>query len=534
MMRFLRACRHYFVMAGFFSLFINTLQLTFPLYMLAVFIYVLPHQQPDTLQALTALALVALVVMGLLELLRSRLLVRAGIKLDHLLSPVVIRHMLQDLGRLNSLNYTQGIRDINTLRNYLGGNAIFAFFDVPWIFIYLGIIYLAHPLLGLTATIGAIVILIIGLLQHFLTRKDTEAAEEVTREKQHWFGTSLRTAQEMHCMGLIPPAGVQFSRINDEELRLLDRSGHKGHILNAMGQSFAIFMQVAIFAVGAVLVLTQGANAGVIIAASVIMGRALAPINQGIGAWKQTAGAKSAWRNLSQLLAQDTPETPLETATLKGAVTVSQASLILGPLEILKDINIHLAPGQLMGLAGPNGAGKTTLCRLILGTWAPTQGTVLLDDQEVCRLNRDLLGPFLGYLPQNVELFSGTISENIARLGPVDDEKVLAAARQAGAHDMIIGLPEGYNTPIGDAGQSLSGGQRQRIGLARALYGQPRLVVLDEPNANLDHEGEQALLQALQSLKAQGTTTIMITHAPHLLADADRVVTLEHGMMVGG
>ncbi len=532
MMTFLRACSRHFVMAGFFSLFINTLQLTFPLYMLAVFIYVLPHHGLDTLLAMTLLALTGLLVMGLLELLRSRLLVRAGLKLDGLLSPAVIRRMLQDLGRQDSLHYTQGLRDIHTLRNYLGGSAIFAFFDAPWIFIYLGIIYLAHPLLGLTATAGAVVILTIGLLQHFLTRKDTAAAEAVAAEKNSSLGLSLRMAQELHVMGMLPAAGAACSRINDQELALLDRSGHKGHILNAVGQSFAIFMQVAIFAVGAILVLTQGANAGVIIAASVIMGRALMPINQAIGAWKQTAGAKSAWQNLNRLLARTTPATPLQTDSLRGAITVSQVSLQIGPFSILSDINFELAPGQLLGLVGPNGAGKTSLCRLILGTWMPTQGSVRLDDQEVAQLDRDALGPHLGYLPQNVELFTGTISENIARMGPVDAPKVLAAARRAGAHDLILSLPQGYDTFIGDAGQGLSGGQRQRIGLARALYGDPQLIILDEPNANLDQAGELALQEALAALKTQGATVIMITHAPQLLAQADKVVALELGVMV--
>lgn len=523
MIAYLRSCFKYFIFAGFFSLFINILHLTFALYMLAVYDNVLYSHSFSTLYTITALALTALAVMGCLELVRSRLLVRAGIKLDALLTRRVLKQMLQELCRVNSVGYTDGLTDINTLRNYLGGNSIFAFFDVPWIFIYLWVIYLVHPVLGITAAGGGIVILFIGLLQNSLTKKDMVKASSLNLQGRQWNLKSFRTALDIQSMGMINNAAAGFCRISDKELILQDRAGKIGHILGAVSQSFGILMQVIIFGTGAVLVLLDKANAGVIIAASIIMGRALAPINQGISAWRQTAGAKVAYANLDRLLKTYKEKKPLPFEILTGRLQVENASLSIGKISVLKSIDFSLEPGESMAIVGPNGAGKTSLCRMILGMWQPDQGVVKLDGLDVFQLDQDMMGPFLGYLPQNVELFSGTISENIARLGEVDSKKVVDAAQRAGAHETILKFARGYDTDIGEAGLSLSGGQRQRVGLARALYGNPKLVILDEPDSNLDKAGEQALVGALAELKASKTTTIIITHKPDLLSVVDKV-----------
>lgn len=528
-MVFLRACTKYFLFAGLFSIFINTLQLTFSIYMMSVYVNVLGSSSFPTLYAITALALGALVVMGLLEFCRSRLLVRAGIKLDNLLSRRVLKEMLQDMCRVDSIRYTQGLKDINTLRNYLGGNSIFAFFDVPWIFIYLWIIYLVHPVLGMTATGGAIVVLIIGLLQNGLTKKDIARSEVLKREGMQWISASFRTARELQSMGMIDNTAARFCEINDRELEIQSRTGTIGHMLGAVSQSFSVLMQVIIFGAGAALVLANMGNPGVIIAASIIMGRALAPVNQAIGAWKQTAGARTAYDNLKRLLEISENENPITLDILEGGLTVEGVSLDIGDTPILKSIDFELKPGEIMGLVGPNGVGKTSLCRMILGMWEPSKGVVKLDGHDVFKLDNDSLGQFLGYLPQNVELFSGTVKENIARMGEVDSKKIVAAAMRAGSHGTILKFPQGYETDIGEAGLSLSGGQRQRIGLARALYGTPKLVVLDEPNSNLDEAGEQALVGALNTLKQMGATTIMITHKPSLLYTADKILVLENG-----
>ena len=532
MKQYLVHCMRYFVFAGLFSLFINTLHLTFPLYMLAVYVRVLDSFSFATLYVMTAMALCALLVMGLLEFLRSRLLVRAGINLDRLLTRRALKQMLADLCQADNDGYTRALRDIHTLRNYLGGNAIFAFFDVPWILIYLLVIYLVHPVLGMTATAGAVVIFLMGLLQGRLTEDKTRKAGEVNQQGKHWLETSFRAARELHCMGMVESGAELFARINAREQVLQDRAGNISHFLGAAGQSFGIFMQVGIFGAGAALVLANEANPGVIIAASIIMGRAFAPINQGIAAWKQTAGAKAAYASLHQLLAGHENEDQEAVPSIEGCLEVQQAGLDIRGKTVLKGIDFFLSPGEIMGLVGPNGAGKTCLCRMILGMWAPDQGRVLLDGKEMHRLDKDALGRHLGYLPQGVELFAGTVAENIARMGTVEDEKVLAAARSAGAHEVILGFAQGYGTQVGEAGhQSLSGGQRQRVGLARALYGNPKLVVLDEPDANLDEAGDAALMKALRQLKQKGVTTVMITHKPALLSAVDKIMILRDGEM---
>ena len=529
---FLRRCAHYFLYAGLFSLFINTLHLTFSLYMLAVYNGVLGSSSLPTLQAITFLALAALAVWGCLEYCRSRLLIQAGIKLDSLLSRTVLKEMLRDLCRVDSLRYNEGLKDINTLRNYLGGSSIFAFFDVPWIFIYLGIIYLVHPILGLTATGGAVMVLLLGLMQSKLTQKDLLQARVFNAQGKRWLLTSLRSAGAVQSMGMIGAAAQGFCRPNNQELHLLNKAGRMNHALGSMSQSFSVLMQVIIFGVGAALVLGSEANPGVIIAASIIMGQALAPIKLGIGAWKQTADAKNAYDNLTRLLNLSGGKKDILVENVKGDLHVEQASLVIGEATVLRAIDFHLEPGEIMGLIGPNGAGKTSLCRLILGVWVPTSGSVRLDGRDVSLLDKESLGQFIGYLPQNVELFAGSVKENIARMGSVAADKVLEAAMNAGAHETILRFPQGYDTDIGEAGHSLSGGQRQRVGLARALYGNPRLVVLDEPNSNLDEAGEHALMQALHRLKNMGATTIMITHKPSLLSVADKILIMQNGEQI--
>ena len=532
MITFLRSCIKYFLFAGFFSLFINTLHLTFSLYMLSVYDKVLSSGSLPTLVVITAIALLALVVTGCLEFCRSTLLIRAGIRIDELLSRRVLKDMLQDMCRADSTKYTSGLKDINILRNYLGGNSIFAFFDVPWIFIYLWIIFLVHPVLGMTATGGAIVTLTLGLLQNNLTKKDMAEAGLFNNQGRQWVLASFRTARELQSMGMIHNAAQGFCRIHDEEMKLKDKAANISHILGSISQSFGLLMQVIIFGVGAALVVAHKANPGVIIAASIIMGQALAPVNQGISAWKQTSDARSAYDNLKKLLKTSENKVSLELETLNGDLKVEDINLDIGEAQVLKSIDFELKPGEIMGLVGPNGAGKTSLCRMILGMWAPSRGKVMLDGQDVFQLDNDDLGRFFGYLPQNVELFTGTVKENIARMGAVDDEKIVAAAKKAGTHEIVLRFPQGYDTDIGEAGQSLSGGQRQRVGLARALYGNPKLVILDEPNSNLDEEGEQALMGALRELKAMGATTIMITHKPALLSTVDKILVLENGEMV--
>lgn len=531
MRRFLRKCLKYFSFAGLFSLFINALYLTFPIYMLAIYVRVLTSYSFPTLYAVTILGLTALVVMGCLDLLRSRLLVQAGIEMDKSLSRGVLEKMLKKAGSINKDGYTQGLRDVNTLRNYFAGNAIFTFFDAPWVFIYLFIIYIMHPVLGYVATGGAVILFILGFLQEVMTRKELSAAQDWNQRDRNFILKSIRNSEMIHSMGMLGSMKGHWTRINDQEIGLQDGSAKKSQALQSMSKSFRMMMQVFIFGVGAYLVLLDLSSSGIIIAASIIMGRALAPVDQFLGTWKQTVEAKEAYKRLDHLIKTSPAEEKSSVAEPKGKLTIEDVSLSLNNMAVLKDISFTLSPGQIMGLMGPNGAGKTSLCRIALGVWAPTAGKASLDDLEISRWDLDKLGSTVGYLPQDVELFPGTISENIARMEEEDSQEVIAAAKKAGVHEVILRLPQGYKTDIGEYGGNLSGGQRQRVGLARALYGQPRLVVLDEPNSNLDEQGEKALMETLSSLKSEGVAILMITHKPSLLSKADNILMLKNGQM---
>lgn len=528
---FLKKCVHYFGVAAILSCFINTLYLTFPLYMLATYTRVLSGYSMSTLASLTILALSALLVLTLLTFVRSRLLVQAGVRMDRLMSRPVLKTMLAELSQVGSSGYNRGLQDVNLLRNYFGGNAIFAFFDVPWIFIYLWIIFLVHPVLGLTASGGGLVLLIVGIVQTLATRTDDERINEVNGMTQNFQAKCFRASQALRTMGMLGHGADHWNRIYGQGEKNRIRSENLSHALDAVSSSFRAMMQVIIFGAGALLVVLDKADAGVIIAASIIMGRALAPITQGIAAWRQTSGAVAAYGRLKRLMATPVSKEPVDTERLQGDLEVTDLGLHMegAPVSILSDVSFRLEKGEILGLVGPNGAGKTCLCRMILGMWQPTAGEVLLGGRNVYDLDQDMLGSFIGYLPQNVELFPGTVGQNIARLGELDSEAVVAAASMAGAHDTILRFSQGYETDIGEAGASLSGGQRQRVGLARALYGNPGLVVLDEPNSNLDNAGEAALVRALQQLSQKGITTIMITHKPDLLYHVDKILVLKQG-----
>jgi PrtD family type I secretion system ABC transporter len=532
MKKFLLKCRHFFVFAGVFSLFINTLYLTFPLYMLGVYVYVLDSFSMSTLAGLTVLALCALLTLGLLDFIRSRLLVKLGVRLDRLLSRRVLKLMLADLSRADSQGYTQGLADVNTVRNYFAGNAIFAFFDVPWVFIYLWIIYLVHPLLGMTATAGGLVLLAVGVLQTLTTRKDQAAVNQTKNLSQNFLNRSLQSSQVITPMGMVGNMAGVMDKISGMSDQNRSRVSNKSHIFTAVSTSFRAMMQVIIFGVGAALVVRNEAHSGVIIAASIIMGRALAPIDQAIGAWRQTAGAMNAYQQLDVLLKADIEKRTVHPDELEGDLVVNRVSLSFNEKPVLTDIDFTLKKGELLGIVGHNGAGKTCLCRLLLGMWAPTEGDVTINGVQLCDLDSDALGPLVGYLPQGVELFPGTVSQNIARLGEVDGQRVLEAASLAGAHETILRFPMGYETDIGEAGQSLSGGQRQQVGLARAFYQNPGLIILDEPNSNLDEAGEKSLAGALEQIKSKGAATlIMITHKPDLLSHVDKILVLKQGQV---
>ncbi|MDA3897001.1 MAG: type I secretion system permease/ATPase [Desulfobacteraceae bacterium] len=532
MRKFLKKWMKYFLFAGFFSLFINLLALTFPIYMLAIYDRVLTSHSLPTLITISIGAVFALLVLGILDFFRSRLLVKAGVDMDKTLSRPVMSEMLKASCRINKSSYTEGLKDINILRNYFAGNAIFGFFDAPWTPLYIIVIYLMHPILGLFALCAALLLFLLGLLQELLTRKRSGMADAIAGQERNFISTSMRNAEVIRAMGMTDGIKDHWKGLNREVMILQTQANRFAGALNSVSKSFRPATQVLIYGLGAYLVLQNESTAGVIIAASIIMRQALNPVEQLMNTWRQTVTARGAYKRIDDLIKSMDMDEKMELPPPEGQLTLEGVTLGSGEKIILNNISFSLSVGEQLGLIGPSGSGKTTLCRLMLGIWAAAAGTVRLDGADVFKWDKNHLGPYVGYLPQEIEFFSGTISENIARMGDVDPEKVISAAQMSGIHEMILKLGNGYDTQIGDhGGIRLSGGQRQRVAMARALYGEPKLIVLDEPNSNLDDAGEQALLKALAQLKELKITTIIVTHKPSLLNTVDKVLMLQDGQV---
>lgn len=533
MQEFLRSCRYFFGYAFFFSMFVNVLQLTFSIYMLQVYDKVLTSYNLSTLAVITIAAVIALVVLAMLEWIRSRLLVRAGIEFDRMLSLPVLNENLKNatVPAGGSASKQGNLRDVQMLRNFLGGNAVFAFFDVPWMPIYFALIFILHPDLGLVAVFGGVMVFILGLLTEKLTRKRLESATMLNAHAGNFLSATMRNASIVRSMGMIGNVAGRWAKMNDIVIELQTRASRSAGLLHSVSKSLRVGLQVLIYAVGAYLAVTHQSTAGVMIAASIVMGRALAPIDQAMATYKQSLEAHAAYKRLKDMLDQPKLPPSMELPDPVGELSTENLVFAANGRHIIKGVSFRLPAGQSLAIIGPSAAGKSTLCKLLLGIWTPTGGKVRIDRADIATWDSEKLGPFIGYLPQDVELFSGSIAENIARLGTVDSEKVIFAARLAGVHNMILSLPKGYDTQIGDQGAVLSGGQRQRIGLARALYNNPKVIVLDEPNSNLDEEGEACLLQAVQNLKQLHSTVVLVTHKPNILSLVDNIMLVQDGQI---
>lgn len=531
MKEYLRQIRSHFIYAAFFSFFINILQLTFSVYMLAIYDRVLPSYSMPTLMTLTVGALFAMAVFGLLSFLRSRLLIHSGNWLENRLNDKLLTTMIQDASRIQKIGAGNALSDLNTLRNFLSGSPIMALFDMPWTPLLLGIMFILHPMMGLVATAGGVAIIILSILQEVLTRKRINDANVINVAGRRFISASLRNAEIINSLGMTGNIVSHWNQDQQQVLQLQTRASRYAGVLQSMTRTLRMSMQIIIYGVGAYLTLRHESTAGIMITASIIMGRALAPIEQGMAMWKQTIEARAAHKRLAALLAviKETDATDLPAPT--GKLDVEGVTLALGGRSILQNVSFSLAKGEALGLIGPSASGKTCLCRTLLGIWPSMGGKVRLDGANVFQWRQEQLGPYLGYLPQDIELFPGTVSENIARMGDLDSEKVIAAAKNAEVHELILKLPMGYDTPIGEGGSALSGGQRQRIALARALYGNPVFVILDEPNSNLDDVGEKALVQTLLRMKQQGITSIIVSHKPSLLATVDKILMLNNGQV---
>jgi PrtD family type I secretion system ABC transporter len=521
----------YFVYAGLFSLVINLLLLVPPLYMLQVFDRVLASRSGETLAMLTVMAVGALVVMAMLDVLRARLLAGAGMVLDRTLGPRVLDGVLAHTARQSGAAYVNGLRDVNTLRGFLGGTGLLTLFDAPWLPFFLLVIFLFHPVLGATAATGAVLMIALAWLNERTTREPLERAQAEARRAARFIDANVRNAEVVSALGMLPAVTRRWGGLNDAALAERARAARLGGFFAGWTKFARQAIQLAMLAAGAYLVVAQDVTAGVMIASTILLGRALAPVETLVAGWRSLVEARAAWRRLDELLKGMSQQAHTELPAPKGRVEAEKVVFGLRDKPILRGVSFRLEAGEALGLIGPSASGKSTLARLIVGVWKPLSGVMRLDGADVATWPRESLGPHVGYLPQDVELFGGTVADNIARLAEPDAEKVIRAAQRAHVHEMILRLPKGYDTEIGEAGQALSAGQRQRVALARALYGNPRLVVLDEPNADLDSDGEVALLRTLQLLKSEAVTLVVITHRPSLLRGVDKMLVLREGVV---
>ena len=530
----LKACRDSFAYAAFFSLFVNLLLLVPAIYMLQVYDRVLSSGSVSTLVMLTLVTAFLFLVMGGLEWVRSQILIASSNRLDALLAPrvfdSVFRQSLVSSGKVAS---AQPLADLLQLRQFLTGPGLFAFFDVPWLPIYIAVMFLFHPLVGVAAIASALVLIGLAVWNELSIRGDLNEASQRSIEASNHTQRNLRNVDAIEAMGMLPRLRARWLEKQQEMLSLQTRASRRGGLVTDASKTFRVLIQTLILGLGAYLAIRHEISAGGVIAGSILLGRALAPLDQMIGTWRGFVSARESYHRLDQLLDGAPPRAP-PMALPKPQGTLSVEKLVVTPLgadaPVLRGISLQAAPGEVLAVIGPSAAGKTTLVRAMLGLVEPTSGDVRLDDAKVDQWDRALLGQHIGYLPQDVELLDGTIAENIARFGEVDAERVVAAADAAGVRSMILRLPQGYATRL--VGNVVSAGQRQRIGLARALYGMPQWIVLDEPNANLDQEGEAALAATLQALKRAGRTVVVVTHRRDILSLVDRIALLVQGQLV--
>jgi PrtD family type I secretion system ABC transporter len=514
-----------------FSFFINLLLLTPALFMLQLFDRVLTSQSRETLLMLLLGMVVALGLMLMLDYLRSRLQGVAGNLIAESLSPTVAKVMLAKSSRRAERVQSEGLRDVAALRNLFSAQGLLALFDTPWAIVYVAVIWLAHPLLGIAAALAVALMLVLAVVNDRITRRDIEALQKEASKATRYLESSMQNAELAQSLGMGDALIARWRKLSANVTQLQGPTARKSVAMAAFTRMTRQSVQVMMQALGAYLVVTGEGTPGVMVATTILLGRALSPVEQVVGSWRVLAEGRLAFVRLRELLASADAQ-PQRMRLPAPAGQLQAQGLVYRPpgseRMLLAGVSLSLEPGESLAITGPSGAGKSTLVRVLTGLWKPNAGVVRLDHVDLAQWPREELGPWLGYVPQDVELFAGTVADNIARLGDVDSAKVVHAAQRAGVHELILTLPEGYDTVIDAMGVMLSPGQRQRIALARALYGNPKLLVLDEPNSNLDGAGELALGEALKALRGQ-VTVIVVTHRSTLVQHMDKLLVLEAG-----
>ncbi len=530
----LAACRSAFIGTALISGMSNILMLTGAMFMLEVYDRVVPSRSMATLVGLVALAAGLYAALGVLDAIRVRILSRIGGALDETLSGRVydtLVHLPLRIGSRSEGN--QPLRDLDAIRSYFSSLGLVALFDLPWLPIYLAICFAFHPLIGFTALGGAIVLIALTLLTETLMRAPSKAATEAAIARNGLADASRRNAEALTAMGMVSRMAQRWGEANRQFLQSQRRTSDIAGGLGAVSKVLRMMLQSGVLAVGAYLVIHQEATAGIIIAGSILSARALAPVDLAIAHWKGFVAARQSWGRLNTLL-QALPAQSAPMALQVPAHRLAVESVSAAPPGVQKivvqDIGFKLEAGQGLGIIGPSGSGKSSLARLLVGVWYPVRGKVRLDGAALDQWSPDALGRHIGYLPQDVELLGGTVAQNIARFETEpDSEAVIAAAKAVGVHDMIVGLPAGYDTPVGEHGSALSTGQAQRVALARAVYRDPFLVVLDEPNSHLDSEGDEALTRAILGVRERRGIVIVIAHRPSAIAGVDHLLVMNQG-----
>jgi len=532
----LRACRSAFIGVGLMSLMINLLYLTGSVFMLEVYDRVLPSRSVPTLVGLVILAGGLYIAQGVLDLIRGRVLGRVGTALDEALNARVFETVVRLPLTVGARNEgLQPLRDLDNVRSFLGGMGPGAFFDLPWLPFYLAICFAFHWLIGVTALVGAIILVTLTVITEFMSREPAREAMTLAARRNDLAAASRRNAEVLVAMGMSGRLTRRWSETNESYLAGNQRASDVSGGLGAIAKVMRMTLQSAVLAVGAYLVIHQEATAGIIIAGSILSARALAPVDLAIAHWKGFVAARQSWHRLNRLLgslpvpaAQMLLQNPSERLSVEGVAIVPPGDQKV----IVQDVTFALEAGHGLGVIGPSGSGKSSLIRALVGVWQPARGKVRLDGAALDQWSSDVLGRHIGYLPQDVELFAGTVAQNISRFDPdASSDAIIAAAKDAGVHDMVIKMRDGYDTQIGEHGTSLSAGQAQRVALARALYGDPFLIVLDEPNSNLDTEGDEALTRAVRGARERGAIVVVVAHRPIGIEAVDQLLVLKDGRM---